>query len=290
MLKKMILLILTICFNNEINAQLSFHENQLFDSLLISGEYSKVKQTKKFQTIRKRETYFNLINTACVYSLLNEVDSAVHYIWLALGKSKLGSDILVDEELENVKRSVYWKQIYDTIINRHTSSYNLNALLSHKIYIIGRENNYYRNSYFRTKDIFGDSSQYTKRAKQKSDESDLKCEKYLAQLIDSLNKFPGFQIIDEKSAHALILIFQHSDCDFKMMYYPYISVAFFEKNISNHDFALATDRILTNCFNKTQLYGTQLIKNNEGKLVLQGTCDTIKINQNRLKIGLNEIK
>jgi hypothetical protein len=290
MLKKLVLLFISLSYLLKLDAQLSPFDNQYFDSLVIIGEYKKAKKSKKYESILRKKGYLDLINVACVHSLCGDIDSSSKYLWEALNKGKIGSEILVDEDLENVRNSIRWSSIRDTIYKRCISNYKINIEMNFNVFIMGKKNTHLRNNYFRAKDILGDSSIYTLKAKTKSDNFDAKCENFLSNLIDSLGKWPGIAILDEKSVHVLVLFYQHSDCSFKAKFYPYISIAFVEKQITNSEYAMATDRLLSDCYGKSQIYGTQYIKNKEGNFVLEGNCIKEVINKNRVKIGLDEIK
>ena len=53
---------------------------------------------------------------------------------------------------------------------------------------------------------------------------------------------------------------------------------------------MATDRILVDCYDRLQMYGTQYEQGENNKLILVGKINLLEINSNRKNIGLNEVK
>jgi hypothetical protein len=81
---------------------------------------------------------------------------------------------------------------------------------------------------------------------------------------------------------------QHSSYDVRKKYYKTIKLAMENNHLEKRYFAMYLDRLLID-EGKKQLYGTQMQKNTEGKLVLFPLKRKFNVNRRRSRFGLPKI-
>jgi hypothetical protein len=116
---------------------------------------------------------------------------------------------------------------------------------------------------------------------------------------DSINKIAVVKILDthgwlsedqigKKANEALFLVVQHSDLATQEKYLPMMRRAVNEKKAKAFDLALLEDRVLMRQ-KKKQLYGSQIIKSENGNWVVYPIDDPTNVDARRFKMGLGPI-
>ncbi|PHR28536.1 MAG: hypothetical protein COA36_06580 [Desulfotalea sp.] len=103
--------------------------------------------------------------------------------------------------------------------------------------------------------------------------------------------WPTLGLVGEKGSDAMFLIVQHSVLDeaFMQSCVPLLAEQVSNKEAKGSQLAFLQDRTLMQK-NKPQLYGTQHIENENGKIVPYHIENAEEVDQNRLKLGLESLK
>jgi hypothetical protein len=101
--------------------------------------------------------------------------------------------------------------------------------------------------------------------------------------------FPTKNEVGENGMTAIFLALQHGNPTGRKEYFPLLKKACRKGDIEQQYIALLEDRILVDEGEK-QIYGTQLIKINDGELKLAPLVNPQKVNKRREKVGLTPIE
>jgi hypothetical protein len=100
--------------------------------------------------------------------------------------------------------------------------------------------------------------------------------------------FPSITEIGNTASRFAFLMLQHSSYDVRKKYYKTIKFAMEKNHLEKRYFAMYLDRLLID-EGKKQLYGTQMQKSTDGKLVLFPVKRKFNMNRRRLRLGLAKI-
>jgi len=101
--------------------------------------------------------------------------------------------------------------------------------------------------------------------------------------------FPTREEVGEKGILAIFLSLQHGNFFTREKYFPMFKEAALKGEIGMSYVAMMEDRILIDK-GKMQIYGTQLVKINDGKFALAPLVDPLKVNERRSEMGLGDIQ
>jgi hypothetical protein len=99
----------------------------------------------------------------------------------------------------------------------------------------------------------------------------------------------GKSMIGSKANVALFLVIQHSNLETQKKYYPLLEKSVLAGESRPSDQALMLDRILM-WSGKKQIYGTQLVPDDNGGLKFYPIENELEVNQRRKQIGLSTIE
>ncbi len=224
-------------------------------------------------------------NCACSFSLANESSKAFHYLKKAIRKGGVYPKQLEgDKDLINLREKKKWR---DLIILAQNKEKKLDKELVEKLKILSKRDQVYRrkiDSLYLNK-IRNDS---LRRIYSKAQSK-----------IDSLNLIDAKVILDNREypsrieignlSDVLFLVVQHSNIENMEFYLKTFIKAADSGDLSWQAVALMIDRIRKRKGQK-QIYGTQFVRDSNGKWVLYEVEDVVNLNTIRLKIGLSTIE
>jgi hypothetical protein len=100
--------------------------------------------------------------------------------------------------------------------------------------------------------------------------------------------FPSKTIVGTNNS-VIWLVIQHSDVEFQKAYYPMLRQAAEEGELSWDNIALLEDRIAMH-EGRPQRYGSQVVENSEGELVIYTLLDKDSVDIWRAAVGLNPLE
>ncbi|MDX1828059.1 MAG: DUF6624 domain-containing protein [Lutibacter sp.] len=280
---------------------LSFFANVCFSQSLTSKADSLRKEGKLEQAIAVyKQEYFknsnnkdNTYNLACAYALAYQIDSAYHYLNVALKEdSRLWA--LADSDLFSLTNDSRWNEIENNQLEKFQKK---NGMLKEPNYakellrIIMKDQvlDYYvkqaRKSYM--KNGFIPQWYYPLGAfKQQIGKDNYK---KMQSLIEKFG-WPKYSTVGKLAADAPLLVINHNESDaVRVKYLPQIKQSCLEGEGSCMEFAKIQDRILVN-ENKLQLYGMQFRYTKKRTLEPFPIKDPEYVDKRRKEIGLEPLK
>jgi hypothetical protein len=273
--------------SNKVNSQIRI---ETIDSLDIYGNTNKALQlTSEYISVNGYNKSLSY-NTACRYAKIGNIDSAFIFLDYAMKLGLKEIYFLADEDLKILRNEDRWKPIEKAVIdefNKKNSSI-LKPELALEICKMGFKDQNGRQKILRIEQIGENKSTldslWTIQNKQDSINRE-----YITKLIDQNSMlFPSITEIGNTASRFAFLMLQHSSYDVRKKYYKTIKFAMENNHLEKRYFAMYLDRLLID-EGKKQLYGTQIQKNKEGKLVLFPVKREFNMNRRRLWHGLAKI-
>ena len=273
--------------SNKVNSQIRI---ETIDSLDIYGNTNKALQlTSEYISVNGYNKSLSY-NTACRYAKIGNIDSAFIFLYYAMKLGLKEIYFLADEDLKILRNEDRWKPIEMVVIdefNKKNSSI-LKPELALEICKMGFKDQNGRQKILRIEQIGENKSTldslWTIQNKQDSINRE-----YITKLIDQNTMlFPSITEIGNTASRFAFLMLQHSSYDVRKKYYKTIKFAMENNHLEKRYFAMYLDRLLID-EGKKQLYGTQIQKNIEGKLVLFPVKRKFNMNRRRLRLGLAKI-
>ena len=239
------------------------------------------------------ENWKNTYDLACAYALTFQIDSAYHYLFLAL-KDDNSLWALADSDLFALIDDPRWSEIENDQIKRFKEANNslkepeyakklLNIILKDQAldYYIHQARTYFMKQ--------GSAPQwyYPVGAFKQQIASD----NYntMQDLIIEYG-WPKYSMVGEIAADAPLLVINHHESDsVRKAYLPLIKQSCIEKEGSCMEYAKIQDRILVN-EDKLQIYGMQFRYNEKRNLEPFPIVDPEFVDQRRFEIGLEPLK
>ena len=284
---KWLSIILFYLTSNKVNSQIRI---ETIDSLDIFGNTNKALQlTSEYISVNGYNKSLSY-NTACRYAKIGNIDSAFIFLDYAMKLGLKEIYFLADEDLKILRNEDRWKPIEMVVIdefNKKNSSI-LKPELALEICKMGFKDQNGRQKILRIEQIGENKSTldslWTIQNKQDSINRE-----YITKLIDQNSMlFPSITEIGNTASRFAFLMLQHSSYDLRKKYYKTIKFAMENNHLEKRYFAMYLDRLLID-EGKKQLYGTQIQKNKEGKLVLFPVKRKFNMNRRRLRLGLAKI-
>jgi hypothetical protein len=263
---------------------------ETIDSLDIYGNTNKALQlTSEYISVNGYDKSL-AYNTACRYAKIGNIDSAFIFLDCAMKLGLKEIYFLTDEDLNILRNEDRWKPIEMVVIdefNKRNSSI-LKPELALEICKMGSKDQNGRQKILRIEQIGVNKltldSLLTIQNKQDSINSE-----YITMLIDHNSMlFPSNTEIGNIASRFAFLMLQHSSYDIRKKYYKTIKFAMEKNHLEKRYFAMYLDRLLID-EGKKQLYGTQMQKSTDGKLVLFPVKRKFNMNRRRLRLGLAKI-
>lgn len=273
--------------SNKMNSQIRI---ETIDSLDIYGNTNKALQlTSEYISVNGYDKSL-AYNTACRYAKIGNIDSAFIFLDCAMKLGLKEIYFLTDEDLNILRNEDRWKPIEMVVIdefNKRNSSI-LKPELALEICKMGSKDQNGRQKILRIEQIGVNKltldSLLTIQNKQDSINSE-----YITMLIDHNSMlFPSNTEIGNIASRFAFLMLQHSSYDIRKKYYKTIKFAMEKNHLEKRYFAMYLDRLLID-EGKKQLYGTQMQKSTDGKLVLFPVKRKFNMNRRRLRLGLAKI-
>ncbi len=229
-------------------------------------------------------------NTACRYAKIRNVDSAFIFLEYAMKVGLKEIYFLVDEDLKILRNDDRWKAIEKVVIDefKKKNSSILRPELALEICKMGFVDQNGRQKIVRLEQI-GVKKSILDSLWAIQNKQDSICTAYITKLIDHHSMlFPSITEIGHTASRFAFLMLQHSSCSVREKYYQTIKFAMENNHLEKGYYAMYLDRLLIDK-GKKQLYGTQMQKNKEGKLVFYPVKRKFNMNRRRSSLGLAKI-
>lgn len=221
---------------------------------------------------------------AASFALIGDSDKSFFYLKKSINRGGISSLRLErDDELIKLKKLKKWNSI---IRSAKRKEVNLNINLVKKLKIIEANDQFYRKkldsiSQIKDRDR-GMQKMYASKQANLDSINLIETEKILK------NGFPTRQQVGSES-ETLFLVIQHSNLNVMEQYYTLFEKAAEKGDLNWRTLCIMTDRIRKKRGFK-QIYGTQIIRDANGKSSLYEVEDFENLNKRRLKIGLEPIE
>lgn len=284
---KWISIILFCLTFNKVNSQIRI---ETIDSLDIYGNTNKALQlTSEYISVNgynKSLAY----NTACRYAKIGNIDSAFIFLDHAMKLGLKEIYFLTDEDLNILRNEDRWKPIEKVVIDEFNKKNGsiLKPELALEICKMGFNDQNGRQIILRMEQI-GENKSILDSLWEIQNKQDSINSEYITKLIDYNSMlFPSISEIGSTASRFAFLMLQHSSYDVRKKYYKTIKLAMENNHLEKRYFAMYFDRLLID-EGKKQLYGTQMQKNTDGKLVLYPLKRKFNMNRRRSRFGLPKI-
>lgn len=283
---KALLFILFIVWTAEFQAQTDSHYR---DSLFRQGELKLL--TKELISLDKKEPLKrdDFYKLASVLALRNKVDSAYHYLQLAIKKDSV-VDALIDPNFYHLINDSRWKEVEAALIKRTEAKFGAykNLEMTKTLWKLRiKDQAFYYHLNVASKLYEWDSPLCYALWELKNQIN----EKTLRELISLIGKYewPKASEVGKYAATSAFLIIQHSDLKTQKKYLPMIQKAAEEGEADKTSLALMMDRINLR-EGKPQIYGTQFHRNAKGAWEISPLMLPQYVNKRRKEVGLPPIE
>ena len=263
------------------------------DQFRQEGKLEAAIEAYKIEYSKTPKNWKNTYNLACVYALIFQIDSAYHYLNIAL-KDDNSLWPLADSDLYALINDPRWSEIENNqIIKQQKDNNNLKQPVFAKklLRLIMKDQalDYYIDQ---AKDYFmknGNAPQWYYPLGAFKQEI-VKDNYNTMQKLIKQHGWPKYSIVGKLAADAPLLVINHHESDsVRIKYLPQIKQSCLENEGSCMEFAKIQDRILVNN-NKPQIYGMQF-RYNENRVLEPFPIENPEfVDQRREEIGLEPLK
>lgn len=262
---------------------------QYQDSLLAHGELKLL--TKELLSFHKKGSLERDIvyDLASVLALRNNIDSAFHYLKIAI-KNDSVVDALIDPDFYFLIKDSRWREIEQELIKRTETKFGQykNLEMAKALWELRiRDQAFYYHLNVANKSYDWDSPVCYALWELKG-QINKDVLKDLNTLI-SKHGWPKTSEVGKYAATSAFLIIQHSDLKTQKKYLPIIKKAAQKGEANKASLALMLDRVNLR-EGKPQIYGTQFYRNSEGKWEISPLELPQYVNKRRKEVGLPPIE
>lgn len=258
------------------------------DSLSLIGKFEASIQHIKSDTIQP--CYYKYYQLSVNYALINEIDSAFHYLNRFVETSPDDRMLYVDKRWDVLRKdTAQWKSLIDKIEDGYLSCLDnaTNKELALRLFRLGVLDQKYRVYWNTLRQLPTDSAGLVLA----DAEQNYLFEQTLA--IYNTYGFPGVSMVGKTASTAAFLLLQHSP--YIDQYYYTIEKAFSNSDIEPEQYAMCIDRHLVQN-GKKQIYGTQFYSTDKTqkkygrRFLIRPIKDYKHLNERRKSIGLAPIE
>lgn len=254
------------------------------DSLRDIGELENAVELYRIQYQNDPADNFNTYNYACALSLTRNVDSAFHYLDLAIANDT-NAQAFNDADFYFLLEDPRWDSLQNVMIERIEKKYGVyeNVELTKELWTMKIKDQAFYYHVFKAK------NEYTKSAiwELKTLLNNQNLER-LEEIIETYG-WPTISMVKGNAAGTVFLIIQHADLETQKKYLPVMRAAADKGEANWSSLALLIDRIEIREGRK-QIYGSQIIRNEDGSFNLDKLIEPEYVNQRRLSVGLGPIE
>lgn len=260
------------------------------DSLVHVGYRSELNKLRVEYT---RDSYNKgvIYDMACLFSLLDNADSAFYYLNLAIDKGEHSGWILFDPDFDNIRNDNEWVGIVNKInylyILKHPDVDTSVTFKLRELYWLDQR---IRKNLMKLGEQYGYRSIELDSIKIEMHRIDSNNRRELIAIIQN-NGWPTRENVDFDGMLAVFTIVQHAPLNFQKEYLPFVEESVKNGDISSLAFVYFLDKMRVK-ENKKQLYGTQLrLKEKQDSVYeLFPVEDEENLNKRRLEVGLEPIE
>lgn len=230
-------------------------------------------------------------NLSCLYSLSNNIDSALYFLNTAINNGYKDRWAFYDPDLENIRQLSNWGNIRSKITNRFIlENPNIDTSITFPLLDMYNIDQCVRRDFLILMDKYG------------FDAIELDSIKIEAKKIDSINRvdfvdlikkygWPNRETVGNNGMESVFTIIQHSPLSFQKTYLPFIEESVKKGDMSTSTYAFFIDKMLVN-ENKKQRYGTQyrLINKQDNTYEPCPIEDELNLNKRRAEMGLEPME
>ncbi len=260
------------------------------DSLREAGDFEGaiVEYARIFEAEPDNRT--NTYNYACALALTRQVDTAFHYLNIAV-ENDSSVQALTDPDFYFLIEDERWATLEDQLIERIEAKHGQykNLALSKELWRMKlKDQAFYDQMKLASKTLGYESPIFhvLTEAKRKVNEEILtRLEEIIAE-----HGWPKKSEVKGSAAQAAFLIVQHADLEVQKKYLPMMREAADNEEASWRSLALLIDRVNLR-EGKQQIYGSQIGRNAEdGTFYVDNLEDPEYVNQRRASVGLGPIQ
>lgn len=276
------MLVATISFAQQSQASLPDSLREAGDLEEAIKEYSRVYKTEP-------ENKGNTYNYACALTLDKQIDSAFHYLNIAVEKDT-SVVALTDPDFYYLIKDERWKALEDKLIERVEAKFGKyeNLELSKELWNMKLKDQafYYQIKIADAK--LGYASPISKALWELKHIINQKNVNRLEEIIAE-HGYPKRSVVKGNAASAVFLIIQHADIEVQKKYLPMMKEAANNGEARWSSLALLIDRTNLREGNK-QIYGSQIFRNEDGSFEVKDLEEPEYVNQRRAEVGLGPIE
>ncbi len=237
------------------------------------------------------KSYYSVMNAARCYSLAGDQKNAARWVEVGLNENyeAVSSRLKQDEDFAPLKaHKKCWKKLekkQETARIAYEST--INVPLRDELALMFENDQKYRKQMRDVEKEFGWESDEMKELWNKQGEVDSLNMLRLEEII-AVHGYPGKDLVGANTARAGFFIIQHADLKYQEKYLPLLKKAADNGDIRKSTLALLIDRVRMRN-GETQLYGTQIKKNEEGEYYVHDIEDPENIDKLRAEVGLGPL-
>ncbi|WP_158796138.1 DUF6624 domain-containing protein [Pedobacter sp. L105] len=292
----LLLILLSIAYNGFSQTLRYFETIHKADSLLNKKSY--LAAAEAYSSILDHYTAKIIVNdyydAACAYAQANNPGRAFHYLDVMAEKKGYGNSegLIRDNDLDNLKKAPEWKPLISKVQrNAAEAEKHYNLKLKTELEQIFVDDQRYRLLLGGVIKKFGIDSKEVEELENKMGEADSLNLRKVSEILDKYG-WLGAKTIGEKGTLTLFIVIQHADDhpELQVKYAKMFKKAILAGTVDNtEEYAMLEDRISIHQ-HKYQIYGSQLIRNKEGKFLPLPIQDSIYVDQRRMSEGLPPLK
>lgn len=277
-MKRIILILFTLLFYLSLSAQ------SLADSLRKIGKLGEAIEQYAVQFNELPDDKVNTYKYACALALAEKVDSAFHYLNLAI-KEDTSARPLNDPDFYYLLNDPRWDTLENEMLKRievKMFTYEFPDLTKELWRMKVRDQAFYYHESLSKNPLFSSAIWELKRKIN---------EQNLVRLEEIITEYgwPKKSIVGGLAAGTAFLVVQHADLNTQKKYLPLMTEAANNGEADWSSLALLIDRINMR-EGKPQIYGSQIKINADGSHSVHEIIDPEYVNQRRAEVGLGSIQ
>lgn len=234
----------------------------------------------------RRNTY----NYACALALNQQVDTAFHYLNIAIAKDT-SVQALNDPDFYFLTKDKRWAELEDKLVERVEAKFGKyeNLALSKELWkmkIIDQAFYYHLQVADKVTERNPIIASAIWELKKQLNANNVE---RVEAIIAEEGGWPKKSIIKGSAASTVFLVIQHADIEVQKKYLPMMKAAADADEASWSSLALLIDRVNLR-EGKQQIYGSQIYRNDDGSFYVKDLENPEYVNQRRAEVGLGPIQ
>lgn len=259
------------------------------DSLRDEGKLIEAIEEHKKIYLENPSDRTNVYNMACAYALLQNRDSAFHYVNIATANDS-SVQALNDPDFYFLIEDERWTDLENSIVERVEAKWGQYEMpeLSKELWRMKIKDQAFYYHLDVQEQCDGVQSPIQRALWELKAQINEKNEARVAEIIDE-HGWPKASVVKGSAASTVFLIIQHSDIEMQKKYLPLMREAADAGEASWSSLALLIDRVNLREGGK-QIYGSQISRDADGSFHVRDLDEPEYVNQRREEVGLGPIE